>query len=275
MAAGLYMEKMKLSHWQYTPNNSPQPLPKSPFLCTKTDLQPLDFELTTGEETPIAALKQAVSQALVEDSTLEQFLRSNSAPSLEDRTPILLLGELANPFQLSRLKLGIIPVICVRINGLCRTYADGLDSRMVNPGVHHVTLARTTGWWEVTHLAFATLSQMKTMVTWLNNGKRGDWRGVKPNEGSIRVENNQQLRHPSPQSMMWDGKTETCNDEEPEITGPSFDISQVMIPIHTNYGCYDNRGKIIRCVHVGQREFHTNYFRRGSSKRWQDILDII
>ncbi len=269
------MEEMKSSHWQYTPNNSPQPLPKSPFVCTNTDLLPFEFKLTDGEEIQIDQLKQEVSQAKLNGTVLDEFLAANSAPSLGDRMPILLLGELANPFQLSRLKLGIIPVICVRINGLCRTYADSLDSRMVRPGVHHVTLARTPGWWELTHLAFATLPQMKAMVTWLNNGKRGDWRGVKAKEGSIRVENQPQLRHPSVESITWDGKAETCTDEEPEANGPSFDISKVMIPIHTNYGCYDSRGKIIRCIHVGQREFHANYFRRGSSKRWQDILDIV
>ena len=269
------MEEMKSSHWQYTPNNSPQPLPKSPFVCTNTDLLPFEFKLTDGEEIQIDQLKQEVLQAKLNGTALDEFLAANSAPSLGDRMPILLLGELANPFQLSRLKLGIIPVICVRINGLCRTYADSLDSRMVRPGVHHVTLARTPGWWELTHLAFATLPQMKAMVTWLNNGKRGDWRGVKANEGSIRVENQPQLRHPSVESITWDGKAETCTDEEPEANGPSFDISKVMIPIHTNYGCYDSRGKIIRCIHVGQREFHANYFRRGSSKRWQDILDIV
>ena len=269
------MEEMKSSHWQYTPNNSPQPLPKSPFVCTNTDLLPFEFKLTDGEEIQIDQLKQEVLQAKLNGTALDEFLAANSAPSLGDRMPILLLGELANPFQLSRLKLGIIPVICVRINGLCRTYADSLDSRMVRPGVHHVTLARTPGWWELTHLAFATLPQMKAMVTWLNNGKRGDWRGVKANEGSIRVENQPQLRHPSVESITWDGKAETCTDEEPEANGPSFDISEVMIPIHTNYGCYDSRGKIIRCIHVGQREFHANYFRRGSSKRWQDILDIV
>ena len=272
---GLSMEEMKSSHWQYSPNNSPQPLPKSPFVCTNTDLLPLDFNLTMGEDIQIEDLKQKVIQARVGNSSLEDFMRLNSAPEMGDRMPILLLGELANPFQLSRLKLGIIPVICVRINGLSRTYADSLDDRMVRPGIHHVTLARTPGWWEVTHLAFATLPQMKAMVTWLNNGKRGNWRGVKANEGSIRVENQSQLRHPTAQLISWDGKTEICTDEEPEVNGPSFDISDVMIPIHTNYGCYDSRGKIIRCVHVGQREFHHNYFRRGSSKRWQDILDVV
>ena len=106
------MEEMKPSHWQYTPNNSPQPLPKSPFVCSRTDLLPLEFELTHGEEIQINELKQEVSQARLNGTTLDEFLTANSAPSLGDRMPILLLGELANPFQLSRLNLGIIPVIC-------------------------------------------------------------------------------------------------------------------------------------------------------------------
>ena len=66
---------------------------------------------------------------------------------------------------------------------------------------------------------------MKAMVTWLNNGKRVIG-GVKANEGSIRVENQPQLRHPSVESITWDGKAETCTDEEPEANGPSFDISK-------------------------------------------------
>ena len=269
------MEKMNATFWQYTPQNSPHPLPNSPFVCTNSEILPLEFNLDSTNEIQIDELKNSVSKAKLEETNLEQFLAANSAPSMNDRMPILLLGELANPFQLSRLKLGVIPVIKVRINGLCRTYADGLDSRMIRPGIHHITLARTAGWWEATHLAFATLPQMKQMVDWLNNGRRGEWRPVKPKEGSIRVENDLQLRHPTIESISWDGNIETCIEEEPDANGPSFDITQVMVPVHTKYGCYDSRGKMIRCIHVGQRDFHANLFRRGSSMRWQDILDVV
>ena len=269
------MEKMNPALWQYAPNNSPLPLPNMPFLCGKTSLLPLEYKSTTSETVSLEQLIESVSLAGIEGTTLDDYLATNKAPLMRERKPILLLGELANPFQLSRLNLGFIPVINVRISGLCRTYADGLDSRMIRPGVHHITLARTNGWWETTHLGFATLSQMKQMVEWLNSGRHGEWRPVKPNEGMIRVENEFQLRQPTVESMAWDGKTETCTDVEPEPNGPAFDFTQVMVPIHMKYGCYDSRGKIIRCIHVGQREFHTNLFRRGSSMRWQDILEIV
>ena len=55
------MEKMRASHWQYTPNNSPQPLPKSPFVSTDIDLLPLEFNLTDGGEIQIDELKQKIS----------------------------------------------------------------------------------------------------------------------------------------------------------------------------------------------------------------------
>ena len=142
------MEKMNATFWQYTPQNSPHPLPNSPFVCTNSEILPLEFNLDSTNEIQIDELKKSVSKAKLEEINLGQFLAANSALSMNDRMPILLLGELANPFQLSRLKLGVIPVIKVRINGLCRTYADGLDSRMIRPRIHHITLARTAGWWK-------------------------------------------------------------------------------------------------------------------------------
>ena len=75
------MEEMKSSHWQYTPNNSPQPLPKSPFVCTDTDLFPFEFKMADGEEIQIDELKQEVSQAKLNGTTLDEFLASNSASS--------------------------------------------------------------------------------------------------------------------------------------------------------------------------------------------------
>ena len=69
------MEKMRASHWQYTPNNSPQPLPKSPFVSTDIDLLPLEFNLTDGGEIQIDELKQKISQASVGDSTLGELLQ--------------------------------------------------------------------------------------------------------------------------------------------------------------------------------------------------------
>jgi hypothetical protein len=79
---------------------------------------------------------------------------------------------------------------------------------------------------------------------------------------------------PTTENMIWDGHFESVEIEAPEFNGSEIDLKQVIVPIHANYGCYDNRGRLARCVHIGQREFHDTMFRRGSSKKWSDILDI-
>ena len=268
------MEKMKSSMWHYTPANSPQPLPKSSFLINKTELIPMELPSVEDNEATIEKVKQICAQSIVDGQTLSQYLAMISTPDISHRKPILLLGELANPFQLSRMNIGVLPVVTVRIEDLCRTYTDSLDARMIQPGIHHITLARSQGWWELTHMALATIDQIKKMIDWLSNGRKGDWKPVKPSEGDIMLECDSNLQSPSPTSMQWDGKVETCTDNPPTPTGPKFSISEVIVPVHTRLGCYDNRGKIIRCNHVSQRDFHTNYFRRGSSMKWQDILQI-
>ncbi len=269
------MEKMNASMWQYSPNNSPHPLPKSSFIISNQEILSLNLPQMTEHEMAIDSIKEAVANAMVGQEKLSEHLTNNTAPSMADRKPLLLLGELANPFQLARLGLGIIPVVTVRIRDLCRTYADSLDSRLIQPGIHHITMARSKGWWELTHLSFVTVQQMKSMIQWLGNGASTDWRPVKPNEGEIMLEFDPELRHPTMESMSSQGNIEICNDVEPDQNGPKFDINQVIVPVHTRYGCYDSRGKIIRNYHIGQRDFHSNYFRKGSSMKWQDILTTL
>ncbi|MBT3420331.1 MAG: hypothetical protein HN433_04025, partial [Euryarchaeota archaeon] len=264
--------------WQYAPANSPLPLPEGPVIVTKTAIHYLtksDEEEVSGELLNLQDIQQYCSNYTSEGKTIDSILSLEKAELLQDRKPFLLLGELANPFQLNRLNIGPMPIFTIRLENLCRTYADALDSRMINPGIHHVTLARSEGWWEKTHMAMATIGQMKSMITWLNNGRRaGDWKPVKPAEGIIRFENDFHLQSPSMDMLHWDGSTESVKQETPQPTGPSIELKQIMAPIHTKWGCYDSRGKLIRCSLVGQRDFHTNYFRRGSSKKWQDILKI-
>jgi hypothetical protein len=48
-----------------------------------------------------------------------------------------------------------------------------------------------------------------------------------------------------------------------------------MVPIHTRHGCYDNRGRLARATHLPQRQFHEGMFRRGSSMKWNDVLEIV
>tara|TARA_B110000444_G_scaffold35323_1_gene30789 strand:+ start:53640 stop:54461 length:822 start_codon:yes stop_codon:yes gene_type:complete len=264
--------------WQYAPANSPLPLPDGPILVTSKTIHYLTKDSEEEASTNVLNLQQIqqyCSNFTSEGESIDSILSQEKSSLLEDRKPFLLLGELANPFQLNRLNIGPMPIFIIRLENLCRTYADSLDSRMINPGIHHITLARSEGWWEKAYLGMATIKQMKSMISWLNNGRQtGDWKPVKPAEGSIRFEEDYQLQSPSMEMLHWDGTTETVEHKPPEPTGPSIELKQIMTPIHTKWGCYDSRGKIIRCSLVGQRDFHTNYFRRGSSKKWQDILKI-
>ena len=264
--------------WQYAPANSPLPLPDGPIIVTKNQIHYLSLDgdkNESGESFNLEEIQQYCSQFTSEGKTIDAILSLENAELLKDRKPFLILGELANPFQLNRLNIGPLPIFTIRLENLCRTYADALDNRMIIPGIHHITLARSEGWWEKTHMAMATIAQMKSMITWLNNGRTaGDWKPVKPAEGVIRFENDSQLQSPSMDMIHWDGVSETVEQNPPKSTGPSIELKQIMTPIHTRWGCYDSRGKLIRCSLVGQRDFHTNYFRRGSSKKWQDILKI-
>lgn len=261
--------------WTYTPANSPVSLPKESIFFSHEEVIPLQFP----KESPSGLLSGAPLQSYCmqfesSKGSVDELLATHNAPLLENRRPFLLLGELANPYRLLDLKVGPLPIFTVRITDLCRTYADALDGREVTPGVHHITLARMEGWWENTHLAMATIDQMKSMVAWLDQGRKGTWRPVKPAEGSLHFEPNQ-LELPSPESITWNGSNETVEQTPPEFNDAEISLSHVMVPVHSNFGCYDNRGRIVRSAHVGQREFHDDFFRRGSAMKWNDVLDVV
>ncbi len=261
--------------WTYTPANSPVSLPhESVFFCPE-EVIPLQFPELHPEMTLSGADLQAYcGQFTSSTESVDSLLALHDAPGMDVRRPFLLLGELANPYRLLDLKVGPLPIFTVRISGLCRTYADALDGREVIPGVHHITLARLKGWWENTHLAMATVPQMKAMVEWLDQGRRGTWRPVKPAEGALHFEP-LQLSPPSQELIVWDGESESITGEAPGTNGSEILLSNVMVPVHSNFGCYDNRGRLVRCAHTGQREFHESLFRRGSSMKWSDVLDVV
>ena len=70
------MDKMHPGLWQYTANNSPNPLPRTPFVCTDKELFPLEFELIATEPVTLEGLLQKLSQATVDESTLEEWVLS-------------------------------------------------------------------------------------------------------------------------------------------------------------------------------------------------------
>lgn len=260
--------------WPYTPTNSPIALPQESVFFCSTSVIPLRFPDGEGERILTgASLQEYCAQFSSEHGTIENLLSEYEAPAMSERRPFLLLGELANPYRLQDIGIGPLPIYTVRLSGLCRTYADGLDSREVTPGVHHITLARTEGWWEKSHLAMATVEQMKQMVIWLDQGRKGTWKPVKPAEGMLHFEKGE-LMPPTVEDIAWDGSVEVVKQQAPSVNGFQIDLKNVMVPIHAHHGCYDNRGRLARCAHIAQRDFHDNMFRRGSSKKWADILDI-
>lgn len=278
---GLLAQSMSDSsprQWPYTPASSPVAMPKNSILFTQKEV--IDLKCTVDEIDTTVKLEGASLQSYLScfasgDAPLEQLLEANSVPAMSQRRPFLLLGELANPYRLQDINIGVLPIFTIRLEGLCRTYADSLDNRDIIPGVHHVTLARSEGWWELSHIAMATVEQMKAMVAWLCNGQKGKWKPVKPAEGSISLHIGQPIEFPTKEMVIYDGVKESVSGEMPPATGPSIDLSKVMVPVHTAYGCYDHRGRLARTVHYQQRDFHENIFRKGSSNKWDAVLKTV
>lgn len=261
--------------WPYSPANSPVALPETDLLFASSGLIELSSP-TASDEGPLTgpSLQSHCASFSSPQGTVEELLAEKGAAPMGQRRPFLLLGELANPYRLQDIGMGPLPIYTVRITGLCRTYADALDPRDTYPGVHHITLARTHGWWELTHMAMATVDQMKAMMTWLDNGKSGMWKPVKPAEGTLHFEL-EPIEAPPHEDIVWDGEHELVERAAPPFTAPEIDLSTVTVPVHTRYGCYDNRGRLARATHLAQRQFHEGMFRRGSSMKWNDVLDVL
>lgn len=263
--------------WPYSPSNSPIALPDRAILSSNQEVITLLNKAASAESSATLTANGLTSYLAdfgTETDSIDALLDAQNAPSMSQRRPILLLGELANPYRLQDINIGPLPIFPVRLEGVCKTWADGLDTREAYPGVHHVTLARTPGWWEHSHLGMATVDQMKAMMAWLENGVRGSWRPVKLGEGCVRLDNQSEIAPPSKADISWDGTVERVELPMPEPTGPMLDLSTLMVPVHTRQGCYNNRGRLARCAHINQREFHDNLFRKGSSHRWNEILTV-
>ena len=257
--------------WQYSQTNSPLPLPDGPMLFTNRELLPLTApEMPKSETLDLDGLKLWIGSHKTENGeSVGEML------DLSNKRPLLLAGELANPYRLADIMAPDLPLIPIRLEGICRTWSDSLDPREVQPGVHHVTIASSPGWWELSYLTLIDIQEMKKLVKWLDGLIPGAWRPVRSAEGVIRLENDAQIGYPSTEEMSWDGVEERVEVETPPANGPALDISTIIIPIHTKYGCYDSRGKIIRCAHLPQRTFHEEMFRRGSSKKWDALLKTL
>ena len=257
--------------WANPPGNSPLPLPNGPVFFSMNELNEMSFpEMPADETIDLSGLKEYIG-----NFTLENGKKVKEVIDLHNRRPLLVAGELANPYRLCDIMAPDMPLVPVRLENICRTWADNLDAREIQPGIHHVTLTRSPGWWECTFITLLELPDMKKLVSWLDGPNSNTWAPKRLAEGVIRLENNMDLAPPSLEDISWDGITEKVNAEIPEPNGPALDLATIMVPINTRIGCYNSRGRVIRCFHYPQTEFHENMFRRGSSFKWDKMLSYL
>ncbi|MEK9731238.1 MAG: hypothetical protein VW230_05720 [Candidatus Poseidoniales archaeon] len=260
--------------WTYSSSNSPVLIPHTSILFTQNHVYTLEspeFE-DVEKELHRTELLELASKYHHEQTKLDILLQQHQAPTLSERFPILLAGECANPYRMQDMNIGPIPLLIVRLEHLCRTWADSLDAREVKPGIHHVTLARSEGWWEQTMIGLATKPQMKAIIEWMNEGNRDSWKAVKLDEGGIRLQSQSNIVCPTTSDIAWDGEQETVTASMPAADGPIVSNSEIFVPLHVRLGCYNNRGRISRCAHINQRDFHEKLFRRGSSFKWNEVI---
>jgi hypothetical protein len=256
--------------WPNPPGNSPLPLPTRPMLFSNREIKALSAPpMPESESIDLEGLKTYIGSHSLEDGS-----KVSDVINLEKRRPLLIAGELANPYRLCDIMAPEMPIIPVRLENICRTWADNLDSRDVVPGIHHVTIVRSPGWWERSFITLVEPADMKRMVQWLDGSKPNTWAPKKLAEGIIRLENDLELSSPLFEQISWDGINEEVDIEIPESNGPSLDLSTLIVPINTRTGCYNSRGRVNRCSHFAQTEFHEKMFRRGSSFKWSDMLDV-
>lgn len=261
--------------WPYEPSNSPLPLPPQPVVFTQQHLYWMYAEQIENAEMSLNEIKTCIADWKTESGlSIDAILQQEDAAPMKERRPILLLGELANPHRLADINAGPLPIINVRIDDFCRTWTDTLDPRMMNPGVHHVTVARTSGWWEASHLGFATMPQIRHLMEHLEDGSRGKWKPGKLAEGRLHVLHDATLAPPTMDELVWDGQSERVEIERPGFDGPELPLDEVFTPIHTRQGCYNHRGRLARCVHHQHRSFHNNIYRRGSARQWDDVISV-
>ena len=257
--------------WPNPPGNSPLPLPSKAIFFSSREISDIQApKMPEGEQIGLSELREFIGEHTFEDGSKV----SDQIDVLKCR-PLLIAGELANPYRLCDIAAPKMPIIPVRLENICRTWADNLDARDISPGIHHVTIVRSPGWWENTFITLLEPSEMKRIVQWLDGSRANTWAPKRLAEGIIRLESDLELRPPSFEQLSWDGVEEKVIPEMPKANGPALDLATIMVPINTRIGCYNSRGRVNRCSHFAQTEFHENMFRRGSSFKWSDMINCL
>lgn len=269
--------------WVYSPNASPEPLPKLAWLHNLSSIYPLTAPspLPVDPNNSVIPKNELLSwvgehKIIGKDGesidSINQWLKDNSKTPMVDRMILLIPGELGNPYRLADIGISDLPIIPIRMDGICRTYTDVMDGREIQPGVHHITLARSKGWWENTQLAFPDKNQARKMSEWLNDGKGTNWRWLTLSEGEISIVQNLEIIPPSKEMIQWDGEEEWVEETPPPISGPKIDLQDITVFLFTRQGVYNHRGRLARCVHYPQRTFHNDLYRRGSAMPWEETI---
>ena len=142
--------------WANPPGNSPLPLPSKAMFFTMSQLDEMEFpEMPNLDSINLEQLREYIGSFELENgTTVSQNI------DLSKRRPLLIAGELANPYRLCDIMAPDMPLIPVRLENICRTWADNLDSRDIQPGIHHVTIVRSPGWWERRFITMLELPDM-------------------------------------------------------------------------------------------------------------------
>ncbi|MBT4406351.1 MAG: hypothetical protein HOC79_00565 [Euryarchaeota archaeon] len=270
--------------WMYSPNASPEPLPKVAWLHNMSSIFPIstDKDFTIGDANKEIdrerVTKWVGSHTIIGKKgeslgSIDEWLSNNSKTPMSERMMLIVPGELGNPYRLADIGITDLPIIPIRMDGICRTYTDVMDGREIQPGVHHITLARSKGWWEKTQLAFPDKNQARKMSEWINNGRGTNWLWQTLDEGIISIGNDLELESPSREMLEWDGEEEWIEKAAPSISGPLINLNDITVFLHTRQGIYNHRGRIARCVHYPQRAFHLELYRRGSATQWDAAIN--
>ena len=168
---------MKVSNargWPLSVGSSPETLPTTAWMQSKRTVHPMetDRRLSGDVVGSNEILEWVNSHSLIDENdvtvSIQHFLEQNGATPMAERRLFLVAGELGNPYRLSDIGIAMMPVIPIRLDGICRTWIDTMDSREVQPGVHHVTLARTDGWWSIFNsFKFTGLDGRKFLVAYI------------------------------------------------------------------------------------------------------------
>ena len=284
MGVGWHMKPGSPRTWMYSPNASPEPLPKVAWLHNMSSIFPIstDKDFTIGDANKEIdrerVTKWVGSHTIIGKKgeslgSIDEWLSNNSKTPMSERMMLIVPGELGNPYRLADIGITDLPIIPIRMDGICRTYTDVMDGREIQPGVHHITLARSKGWWEKTQLAFPDKNQARKMSEWINNGRGTNWLWQTLDEGIISIGNDLELESPSREMLEWDGEEEWVEKAAPPISGPIINLNDITVFLHTRQGIYNHRGRIARCVHYPQRAFHLELYRRGSATQWDAAIN--